>query len=291
MTARSFNFLKYKSYAACFSIAFILAGIAGYVHNGGFRYSVDFTGGTQLRFEFSKPVGSEELKGILARNGWEDAVTREFSPTEKVVRVKEFVNDAQGLAVAIQGALQANLPDTTVILHEVNGVGPGTGQELRWNFILMLLAGFALMFSYIVARFWSLSYGIGTIIALLHDPLAILAVIAITKIEISPNIICAIIMALGYSINDTIVIFARIRERFATSKPGESPAAIVNESLNLTLTRTILTSLATFSAVAALYMFGGESLRDLSLAFMVGILVGTYSSIFVASPIMLFFRR
>ena len=291
MTARSFNFLKYKFHAACLSIAFICAGVAGYVYNGGFRYSVDFTGGTQVLFKFSNPVGSEELKSILGRAGWEDAVTREFSDTEIVIRVKEFVNDSEGLAQAMREVLQANMPGTTATILEANGVGPGTGQELRWNFILMLSIGFLLLFLYIVSRFWSFSYGIGTVVALLHDPLAILAVIAITKMEISPNVICAIIAALGYSINDTIVIFARIRERFAGAKQGESPSAIVNQSLNQTLSRTILTSLATFLVVAALFVFGGESLRDLSLSFMVGIVVGTYSSIFVASPIMLFFRR
>ena len=292
MTARSFNFLKYRFHAACLSIIFICAGVAGYVYNGGFRYSVDFTGGTQVMFKFSNPVGSEGLKTILARAGWEDAVTREFSNTEIVIRVKEFVNDSQGLALAMRSVLEENLPnDTQVTILEANGVGPGTGQELRWNFLLMLCAAFLIMFLYIVMRFWSFSYGVGTVVALLHDPLAILAVIAITKMEISPNVICAIIAALGYSINDTIVIFARIRERFASAKPGESPSAIVNESLNKTLSRTILTSLATFLVVAALFVFGGESLRDLSLSFMVGIVVGTYSSIFVASPTMLFFRR
>lgn len=292
MTARSFNFLKYKFHAAFLSLTFICAGVAGYIYNGGFRYSVDFTGGTQVLFKFSNPVGSEELKRILAHAGWEDAVTREFSQTEVVIRVKEFANDAQGLALAIQSALEANLPNqTTAMILEANGVGPGTGQELRWNLLFMLIAGFALMFGYIVVRFWSFSYGIGTVIALLHDPLAILAVIAIAKIEISPNVICAIITALGYSINDTIVIFARIRDRFAVAKQGESSSVIVNESLNHTLSRTILTSFATLLVVLTLFVFGGESLRDLSLSFIVGILVGTYSSIFVASPIMLYFKR
>ena len=291
MTARSFNFLKYKFHAAFLSVSFILAGIAGYVYNGGFRYSVDFTGGTQVLFKFSAPVGSEEIKSILAHAGWEDAVTREFSQTDVVVRVKEFANDAQGLAQAIKGSLEGALPGVSAVILEANAVGPGTGQELRLNFLMMLIAAFSLMFLYIAFRFWSYSYGIGAVVALLHDPLAILSVIAIMKIEISPNVICAIIAALGYSINDTIVIFARIREKFATAKAGESPTAIINESLNQTLSRTILTSLATFLVVSALFVFGGESLQNLSLALMVGIAVGTYSSIFVASPTMLFFRR
>lgn len=291
MTVRSFDFLKYKFHAAFLSATFIVAGIAGYVYNGGFRYSVDFTGGTQVLFKFSRPVGSEELKSVLAHAGWDDAVLREFSSTELVVRVKDFANDAQGLAMLLKEKLEAGMPQTQATILEANGVGPGTGQELRWNFLLMLIGGFLVMFLYIVMRFWSVSYGIGTVVALLHDPLAILAVIAILKIEISPNLICAILLALGYSVNDTIVIFARIRERFATARSGESPKAIVNESLNQTLSRTILTSLATFLVVVAIYIFGGESLRDLSLAFMVGIVVGTYSSIFVASPVMLFFRR
>lgn len=287
----SFNFLKYKIPAAAFSILFLCAGITGYVYNGGFRYSVDFTGGTQVLLQFSSPVGSEELKSVLSRGGWHDAITREFSATEVVVRVQEFENDANGLAQRIRDSIQQVNPNLSVTILEANGVGPGTGQELRWNFILMLLLCFGFMFAYIAMRFWSFSYGIGAIVALLHDPLAILAIIAIFKLEISPNVISSIIAAVAYSINDTIVIFARIRERLKTARSGESVDHIVNDSLNQTLSRTVLMSFATFSVVAALFFFGGESLRAFSLPFMIGIFFGTYSSIFIASPIMLFFRR
>ena len=291
MIGHTFNFLKYRVPAAFFSLAFIGAGVAGYMYHGGFRYSVDFTGGTQVMFKFSKPVGSEALKAALSKSGWEDAVTREFGNDVVVVRVKQTADDAAGLATKIKMALESSFDDTTATISEVNAVGPGTGAELSKNFILMISFGLLLMFLYIAFRFWSFSYGLGALVALLHDPLAILSVIAMLNTEISPTVICAMIAALGYSINDTIVIFARIRECFSTAKPGDSPVHIVNDSLNQTLSRTILTSFATLLVVASLFFFGGESLKNFALALMVGIVMGTYSSIFVASPIMLLFRR
>lgn len=284
-----FHFMKYRYVAAFASLSLLGIGVFGYVNHGGFRYSVDFNGGTQVLAKFSKSVGSESLKSALAHSGFEDVTTREFSDVESVIRVKEFSNDVQGLGTRIKDAIETNLSEVKVDILEVNAVGPATGATLRLNFILMLSLGLAAMFAYIAFRFWSFSYGAGAVVALLHDPLCILAVFAFLNKEISPNVICAIIATLGYSINDTIVIFARIRENFIKEK-GMPASDLVDLSLNQTLRRTLLTSFATALCVASQLFFGGESLRNLSLALLIGIVVGTYSSIYVASPVMLFFR-
>jgi preprotein translocase SecF subunit len=284
------NFLKYSTASIAVSSLFIAAGVAGFFHFNGFRYSVDFTGGTQVLLKLDQKFGSEKIKEALTASGWDDAVIREFEQGEIAVRVKEFQNDSQGLSLKIKEGLEKNLPAKEIEILEANAVGPGVGTALRWNSILAVLLGLFLMLLYIAFRFWSFSYGMGAVIAIFHDALVILALFAITQREISPNVICAILATLGYSINDTIVIFARVRENFVKMR-GESPEKIVNVSLNQTLRRTLLTSLSTGLVVGALFVFGGETLRNLSLALLVGIVVGTYSSVYIASPIMLSLRK
>jgi len=283
------NFLKYRFLSLIASGLFITAGAAGYMYYGGFRYSVDFTGGTQVLFKFNKPAGSEHIKNVLSSGGWEDVVVREFGDSEVAVRVQGFSGDAQGLAQKLQHSLEKGL-DSSAEIQEVNAVGPGVGESLRWNALFALLLGLVLMLFYIAIRFWSFSYGMGAVVAILHDALMILALFAILKKEISPIVICAILATLGYSINDTIVIFARIRENFGKMN-GESAEEIVNVSINQTLRRTLLTSLSTGLVVGSIYIFGGEALHTWALAMLVGIVVGTYSSVYIASPIMLSLRR
>lgn len=287
----SINFLRYRLTAALLSCALIGAGVFGYIQHKGFRYSVDFVGGTQVLVKFNKPVGSESLKQALSASGFSEATTREFSDVDVLIRVKEFSNDVQGLGNIIKDALEKNLgSDTTVTILETNAVGPGVGEALITNSLWMVVLGLFIMLLYIALRFWSLSYGMGAIVALFHDALCILAVFVLLDREISPNVVIAILTTLGYSINDTIVIFARIRENFV-KEANKTAQEIVNVSLNQTLKRTLLTSISTALTVGSLFVFGGESLRSLSLALLVGIVVGTYSSIFIASPVMLLLRN
>ncbi len=283
------NFLRYRVTAALLSCVLIGAGVFGYIQHKGFRYSVDFVGGTQLLVKFSKPVGSESLKNALAGSGFKDATTREFSDVDALVRVKEFSNNVQGLGTTIKDGLEKHLTDTKVTILETNAVGPGVGSALISNSLWMVALGLLAMLLYIAFRFWSLSYGMGAVVAIFHDALCILAVFVLLDKEISPNVVIAILTTLGYSINDTIVIYARIRENFV-KESSKTANEVVNLSLNQTLKRTLLTSISTGLTVGSLFVYGGESLRSLSLALLVGIIVGTYSSIFIASPVMLLLR-
>ena len=284
------SFLRYRVLCGAVSILFILAGVVAYFQNDGFRYSVDFTGGTQVRLKTNNPYGSEVVKNALAKAGFSNAVIREFGPQELAVRVQEFSNDARGLSQKIKDSFEQNIEGAQVEITEINAIGAGVGDMLRWNSLLGLILCFLLMMGYIAFRFWSISFGVGAVVALMHDVLAILAFFAITQREISPNVVSAILATLGYSINDTIVIFSRIRENFAKLR-GQSEDHIVDVSINQTLRRTLLTSLSTALVVVSLVVFGGESLRNLSVTLLFGIIVGTYSSIYMASPVMLLLRR
>ena len=284
------DFLKYRYFAAFFSCALILTGIAGYQYHGGFSYSVDFSGGTQVRLALNKSVGSEQLKSALSKQGWGDVVIRELGSSDVVIRVNEFTTDVAALAEKIKTNLTGQFPDLNVSITEASAVGPAAGQMLLRNGLIALFLGLLLMMGYIAWRFWSVAYGVGAVVAIFHDAIAILTVCACFNFEISPNIICAILAVLSYSINDTIIIFARIRENVAKEK-GKNIEIIVNESINQTLRRTLLTSFATILATGSLLVFGGEALYTFSLSLIIGIVIGTYSSIYVASPVMLALRR
>lgn len=285
------DFLKYRLVCAIFSLV-IFAGFIGLysyrvaTRGYAFSYSVDFTGGTQIRLRFSQPTTDNQIKEILESKGWNNAVMRDFSPTEILVRLKQVSTDVNGLSDTIKQALQEAMPGNKVEILEVDSVSGGIGEILRWNSIYAVGLALLLMLLYIWFRFWSVSFGVGAVVALFHDAMVILFAFLLFDKEISINVISAILAVLGYSINDTIVIFTKIRQNIKTIK-NTSISKIVNISLNQTLRRTILTSFATTLVVLSLLILGGEALRDLSLALLIGMIFGTYSSIYIASPIML----
>ncbi len=288
------NFLKYQWLVFASSIALLLGGVGFYfykvsMYGSAFNYSVEFTGGTQFILKFASPVGATDLKEIIEKAGWSGVAIRQFSDRddEMIVRVKEFSNDAKGLSEKIRNEVQAKLgQENSVTILQSEGVGAAVGAELRWQSVRAVLITLLLLLIYIAVRFWSFGFALGAVVALFHDALAMLLVLMIFNREISPYVIVAILAVLGYSINDTIVIFSQIRTNLHKMR-GASLHKIVNDTLNQTLRRTILTSVSTMLAVGALFIFGGEALRDTSLTLLVGILFGTFSSIYIASPIMM----
>ncbi len=285
------DFLKYRLICAVFSLTIFASFIGLYSYRiatrgYAFSYSVDFTGGTQIRLRFSQPTTDSQIKDVLESKGWNNPVMRDFSPTEILVRLKQVSTDVNGLSGAIKQALQEAMPNNAVEILEVESVSGGIGEILRWKSIYAVGLALLLMLLYIWFRFWSVSFGVGAVIALFHDAMVILFAFLLFDKEISINVISAILAVLGYSINDTIVIFTKIRQNIKTMK-NISIDKIVNISLNQTLRRTILTSFATTLVVLSLMILGGEALRDLSLALLIGMIFGTYSSIYIASPVML----
>lgn len=278
------DFLKYKYVCALFSVVLLGTVIFAYVVNG-FRYSVDFTGGTQVLLKFQKPVSSDEVKEVLKKHDYESCELREFSGNEVLVRVQRFEADAQGVGERIKAAFQQEHPDNEISILQADSVGPNVGESLKRNSIIALVIACLCMLLYIGLRF-KFAFAVGAIVALIHDTMVILAAFLLFKVEFNPDVIAAILLILGYSVNDTIVIFSRIRENLVLLK-GKPIENIVNISINETLRRTILTSFATLLVVASLIVLGGEALRNLSLALLIGIVFGTYSSIFIASPVMM----
>lgn len=289
------DFLKYRSLCFVFSILLFGSFVGGVFYKrstrgSAFIYSVDFTGGTQVLLGFSQPTASERVLGILESKGLTGATAREFAADEVLVRVGEFESDADGLAERIKTMLESDLDDTEVTIKQTDSVGPGVGADLRQSSIWAVLISLLGMLIYIGSRFWSMSYAVGSVVALMHDAVVILTFVLWFDYEISIHIIGAILFILGYSINDTIVIFARIRENLR-KKSGAQTAVVVNASINETLSRTILTSLSTCLVVVSLLVFGGEALKMLSLSLLIGMIFGTYSSIYVASPVMLLLHK
>lgn len=279
------DFLRYRLVCGIFSILIFVVTIGTYFYRDGFNYSVDFTGGTQILLKFSQNVSSEKIKDILKNQGYKGVDTREFSKSEILVRVQDFSSDVTGIAEKIKNSLKEEFKDNEISILQTDGVGAGVGASLRWNSLKAILIALLLMLVYITLRF-KFSFSVGAIVSLFHDAVVILAFFLIANKEISMDVIAAILAILGYSVNDTIVIYNQIRKNISKMK-GTSIEEIVNISINQTLRRTILTSFATFLVVIALLTVGGEILRNLSLALAVGIVFGTYSSIYIASPVML----
>ena len=291
VTPIDFLGLRYVSYIVSF---IVIGGFVGtylykrYTNADGhtFNYSVDFTGGIQTLLLFNKPVAGEKLVSILDTAGWPGSVTREFAPNEHLVRVKKEAKEVAREADLIRDALQKGLgSDYTITIQQTDSVGMATGSTLRANSLYAITVTLLLMLLYIALRFWSFAYAMGAIISLFHDAIAILLFFLLFDKEISMNVIGAILAVLGYSINDTIVIFARIRENMPRM-PNRSVYDVINISITETLSRTILTTAATLLVVFALLLFGGETLRDLSLALMIGMIFGIYSTIFIATPVL-----
>ncbi len=285
------DFLRVRYFTAAFSLlmffSFIGVMVYRYQQRGQvFSYSIDFTGGTQVLLKFDKPVKASDVCCIIENAGWHGAETREFAQDEVLVRVKEFVNDAKGLSERMREALLTQMPDYQITIEQSDAVGSGVGETLRMKSWYAVFVALIAMLIYIAFTFWSWAYATGAIVALFHDASVILFMFALLDFEISINVIGAILAVLGYSINDTIVIFSQIRENSGTMG-GSSLYDIVNVSLNQTLRRTILTSLSTAIPVCIMYFFGGEALKDFSFALLIGIIFGTYSSIYIASPIMM----
>ncbi len=286
------DFLKLRYVSAIVSLVVLSTFFGAYFYKKyttpdghTFNYSVDFTGGIQTLLSFNKPVAGEKLVAILDKDGWPGSLTREFSTTEHLVRVKKETKDVAKEADMIRNALQKGLGEEyTIKIQQTDSVGIATGSTLRTNSIYAVIVSLILMLLYIALRFWSFAYAMGSIVALFHDAIAILAFFLLFDKEISMNVIGAILAVLGYSVNDTIVIFAKIRENLK-KMPGRSLYDIVNISISETLSRTVLTTVATLLVVLSLLIFGGETLRDLSSALLIGMIFGIYSTIFIATPV------
>lgn len=251
----------------------------------GLNFGIDFTGGVVMEFAFPEAANLEQVRGALGRAGIGDASVQSFGTASDVlVRVlPEEGTDTNRLGQSVLAAIQSYAPGAELRRTEV--VGPQVGQELAEKGALAVLFTFVLIMAYVAFRFqWKL--GVGAIAAALHDPFVILGIFAVTGLTFDLPALAAILAVIGYSLNDTVVVFDRIRERFLSMRKGSSEQ-VIDAAINETLSRTIMTSGTTMITVLALLFFGGEILRSFATALAIGIVVGTYSSIYTASALAL----
>lgn len=292
------NFIGPRRRAMLLSLAIILAGAVSVAVHRGFNTSIDFAGGTLVEIRFDEPIPLSDVRAVVEGAGFSGAEVTHFgSPNEVLVKVKnvgaeaeagvEGAMSASDAAQLIADELEAAFTGTvvdSVDMRRVESVGPKIGSELKSAAFLAIVYSLLGIVVYISWRF-EFRFAIAAIIALIHDVLITLGFFSVTSREVSIPVIAAILTIVGYSLNDTIVVFDRIREDLKARK-REGYSAVVNASINETLSRTIITSLTTLVVVVCLVTLGGAVIQDFALTLMVGVIVGTYSSIFIASPIL-----
>jgi preprotein translocase subunit SecF len=283
----SFDFIHYSKYMMSISVIFIFISIYSLIFKG-IDMSIDFQGGTIINLSVDRNnLNLSQLRKSLSNDLNQSVgvveVKSENSTTELILTMEYLENEE-----ILHSSLK-NIYSEQYNIIKIESIGPKIGNELKDNAQNAILASIILIGLYIGIRFDG-SYAMGSILALIHDIIITLGIFILLKIEISIAVVAAFLTIVGYSLNDTIVIFDRIRENL-TKNPHREKDKVINESLVQTLNRTVVTSLTTLIVVIVLYIYGGEVLRPFSLALIIGIILGTYSSLFVASPAMLFLEK
>ncbi len=284
-----FRFIQHRRTGYIVSLVVILLGIGSLIFHGGPRYAIDFTGGTEIMLAFQEQVSegevrdalsqlgltSMEVKAIIAQDGNEH-VAMKFS-------AEESLGDLSG---DVLNQLTTSFPDNPYEVLTVDKVGPKIGNELRTAALWAILIAMFFIVLYLTIRF-EFKFAIGAIVALAHDVMITLGIFSLMNYEISLAIIGAFLTIIGYSLNDTIVVYDRIRENIRKLKNTVPYDEVINRSINESLSRTVITSFTTLFVVVILLLFGGDVIHNFAFALTIGVLVGTYSSIYIASPVVL----
>ena len=279
-----FDFMRTRNIWFVISATIIVLSMVS-VAIRGLNFGIDFTGGTLLEVHYAKPVELDAVRSALGQEGFGGAVVQHFGSSRDVmIRLAPQGEGAEEQSAQVSKRVMEALQKSTdggVELRRTEFVGPQVGAELAESGFLALIYTFGGILLYVALRFeWRLA--LGAVLALLHDPFVIVGVFSITGMEFDLTVLAAILAVIGYSINDTVVVFDRLRENFRKMRK-ETPEEVVNAAVNQTLSRTIMTSGTTSIVVLALVLFGGEAINRFGLAILIGIAVGTYSSIYVAS--------
>jgi preprotein translocase subunit SecF len=285
------NFMGRKYYAFALSGIILAIGILAVIQiaRGTANLGIDFTGGTAVQIEFEKPFVLHEVRKALEDGGLKDVELQDM-PVEKklLIKVKKEEEKLGGFSEKIVSILSQRFPDQKLEVESTTEIGPKVGARLRKDALWAIMAATAGLLIYIAFRF-QFRFGIGATVATLHDVLAVVALFYVLNLEINLVIVAALLAIAGYSLTDSVVVFDRIRENLK-ARQRDPVEAVVNQSINEVLSRTIITTLTTLLAALALFFLGGEVIHDFALAIIAGILVGTYSSIFIASPIVLLWK-
>ena len=283
LSKTNINFSSKQKITGLLSIVLIISGIASLIIKGGPLLSIDFTGGNVAQVKFNKNVELTSLRNTLSENGFKDAEIVEFGSPDEVL-IKTQLGSSSIISEKLTTALGKSFT-----LRRVESVGPKIGKELQTDALKAISLALFLILIYISFRF-DRYYALGSVMALIHDVLITLGVFSLLDYEINLSIVAAFLTIVGYSLNDTIVVFDRIRENIPKYMK-KTLDNVVNISLNETLNRTVITSLTTMMVVVILFVWGGKVINLFASALIVGVFVGTYSSLFVASPVMVFFEK
>lgn len=286
----NYDFLRQRKYAFAIAIGFSVIGLALLLLRG-VNYSVEFTGGTLIQVETERPTDVGALRNALQSRGIEGAEIQTFGSDREIVvrarvaRAGSDANDTQATAEAVGQALDATLGAGTYRILRTEAVGPKVGGELRQQAVFAILMSFLAVLAYLAYRFeWR--FGVAAVIATAHDIVAALAFIGLARLEVSLFVVAGLLTIVGYSLNDTIVIFDRIRENLHRRK-REGFESILNRSINETLPRTFFTGTTAVGSLLALSVLGGDVVRPFALLMLFGVIVGTFSSIYIAAPVLL----
>jgi preprotein translocase subunit SecF len=287
------DFIAFRKKAFTFSAILVLLGIMSFVMLllGKGNISVDFTGGSNLQVEFQKPVDIAEVREVLGDGGIGDVQVQQIRNTNQfLIKTKVGHTPEQKIENRIDSILKTGFPANSAQILSSTMVGPGVGKQLKNYAIIAVILALAGIIVYIAYRFTFLS-GIAATVATFHDVVAVMGLFWILNKEFNLLIITALLTVAGYSLQDTVVVFDRIRENMGKMKSKDDFGNVINRSINEVLSRTVVTGITTLLALGAIMLLGGEVLFDFALALFVGLIVGTYSSIFVASPLLYMWRK
>ncbi len=278
------NFMGQRKIATIFSIVMLMLSFVSLGYKG-LNLGLDFTGGTQIELHFDQPVDIPEIRKFMHEQGYDDAVVVLFG-TDQDVSIRSSANINNARANELSQLIVQHTNVESIEVRRVEFVGPQIGDELREDGGLGMLAALLIVMLYVSVRF-QYKFSVGAVLALFHDVIITIGLFSIFGLDFDLTVLAAVLAVIGYSLNDTIVIFDRIRENFKELKKKETTFNTINISLSQTFGRTLITSLTTLLVLIVLFFLGGESIHNFSAALIIGVIIGTYSSIYVASSILL----
>jgi preprotein translocase subunit SecF len=283
----NYDFIGKRKWAYILSAVFTLIGLGALAYHGGLRYDLDFTGGTLIQVQFEKPPTVAAIRRSLSTIHLGESVIQEFGDNrEYIIRMPLVENvSSDEISRRVQSALATESALGKFEIRRVEFVGPQVGRELQLQAVYLVLGGLVWIAIYLAWRF-DLRGGVAAVVAVFHDVIVCLGALSLTNREFSLPVLAALLTIIGYSVNDTIVAYDRLRENRGKSVPrGRTFAQQMNDAVNQTLSRTILTSLTTFFSAAVLLFFGGKTLEDFAFVLFVGVITGTYSTTYIAAAL------
>jgi len=287
------DFIGKKNYALAFSSILILITIVSLIIHKGPRYGVDFAGGISVRVKFSQPVTAAEIKSGIQTFNLPNCTVQEFiekGQHEFQIQSSKENLDIENIQTSLRQALSKKFGEGRFEVRKVETVGPKVGKDLRKKGMWAVIISWIMVLTYVSLRFKHFSFGLGGIVALAHDVLVTVGAFSVTNREIDLTIVAALLTIIGFSINDTIVIYDRVREN-RRKVPSASLPEVINQSINETLSRTIITTGTVLLGVVALLLFGGGVIHNFAFAMLVGCISGTYSTLYIASPVVILWEE